>query len=834
MNLSTAEITVTDYSTGGAGTVWTQVIPPGGAYTATALVISPTFMKGTVTGPGLNPKTYPYEITLRPETAIDKAFHLKVTPPDSTPSDGYPYTKLPLYPFVFKQSDATTGPWYYVQNNGGEGTLLPVGDAKIRGFGGWAGGQPWWGITNLQQAMMARLDSFARIQNPSGAGDESAYEIPMEIEYSFRGTGGYVGLAKAYRDYYLRDIDSSLDKLATRATDNTDLFFLKYGTYAYFWADPQATFETLVTTMKGQGIDSVIAMFNLNEDPERLKTPTLENIQAGTSKWIGGKYSTPTPNLFKICDISDWVGKLLLHKNNTTETTVVDADNDNWDQLYTPTAKMYWETGASTPNSGIPYVLNKYGDMRVFYHDTLPQQLGPCVYRVPPNSGTPYVETIQENRTGRQAILDVTHQPFLPLHPYGFVSGSGEGISAWWTVSHLDYWEGGMEESIYADISRSPISEYWAEFADDYFPCDPPPAQCGTDQESWKDQEAESMLENERIPLLALQWHDYVAQTWNWRNSNFVVQSLSWKKDLFNILYCAMPMWHVTDSLWTGHMAEYVASYEKLRAVRQANGFAEMTSHGWLDDVSTRKVQYTDWDSGDRVIVNFDSSNAASGDFPYTDTDGVGINYGSANVPAGGYVMLPYLIAENCETSGTPAGWSNSGNVAWDYATTLLEGAEAVRMIKTGGGRTRFDFADQAEATIYFKLRLSGTTSARIIGGLGANGGTIKQLFQLNSSFQPSFGSATSSATTSAVMLLDTTYDVWLHYRKGTGANGVVDIGFSTDGTRPTSGSNFARLSNCPDTTNAGRLFLGPAAQSTFDSIFDKIRVSPAQIGNRP
>jgi hypothetical protein len=32
-------------------------------------------------------------------------------------------------------------------------------------------------------------------------------------------------------------------------------------------------------------------------------------------------------------------------------------------------------------------------------------------------------------------------------------------------------------------------------------------------------------------------------------------------------------------------------------------GFAEMTGHGWL--TADRLVQFTDWNSGDRVIVNF-------------------------------------------------------------------------------------------------------------------------------------------------------------------------------------------------------------------------------------
>ena len=49
--------------------------------------------------------------------------------------------------------------------------------------------------------------------------------------------------------------------------------------------------------------------------------------------------------------------------------------------------------------------------------------------------------------------------------------------------------------------------------------------------------------------------------------------------------------------------AEYVASYRAIASVRAKIGFAGMTGHGWL--TNDRSVQYSDWDTGDRVIVNF-------------------------------------------------------------------------------------------------------------------------------------------------------------------------------------------------------------------------------------
>jgi hypothetical protein len=376
-----------------------------------------------------------------------------------------------------------------------------------------------------------------------------------------------------------------------------------------------------------------------------------------------------------------------------------------------------------------------------------------------------------------------------------------------------------MEESIYGDIDRHPNTEFQYEFASDTFV---PP---GMDRHNWHDQEVNCLDETARIPLLALQWHNYVAETWNWRDSTFVTASLSWKKDLFNILYSGMPMWHVTSTLWGSHSSEYITSYFKLLPVRQANGFAEMTYHGWDPTVANRAVQYTYWDNGNHVIVNFDGTD-------HTFTDPV---YGPVKVPSHGYTMLPDPVSENCEGTGTPTGWTNSGATPnWDYTGVILEGNQSLFLPATGsvGSSTLVDFADQAEVWVYFKLRLTNTSQGtKTIGGLSQNGGTINQLFQVNTAgLKPSFGGAQTTDGFAA----NTTYDVWLHYRKGTGSNGIVDIGFSTNGTKPTSGTRFAQSTTYTGVNNAGRLFLGTSAHTNFDVIIDKIRVDNSEIGSNP
>jgi hypothetical protein len=846
LDTATAALTVTDKNAVGGNVVWTQYVPMG--FSVPSFVqISGSEFTAHVVGP-----MYYYDIDLRIETSpgLLKSFHLTVTPQDPTPGDGYNYVNLPAYPFMFAQSNGG-GSWYYVQNNGGEGTLMPLvfPNNTIRGLGGWAGSQPWWGVTNLTHAMMARLDSFVQIKNPGmDLSDPSAYAWPLQIEYSFYRTLGYVALAKAYRDYFL-SLPNPPAKLAVRAGANPDLLFLKDSTYAYFWDDAEALFEQLSDTMKTAGLNRVVAMFNLGRpgDPDRLTQAMLDHIAAGGTPWIGGKYCIPTPNLSSICSRpGGWVNDLLL--GNVTEQQILAYNVQHpptagWDQLDTDYSEPYWNTGHCSPTatpscpSGLPYLVDHYGpNLRVIYHDTLPQQLGPSID--PPM----YVQTIDANKTGRQKILDDTHLP--SPNGFGLVAGSGEGISAFWTIPHLDYWEGGMEESTYGDISRHPIEDHCYEFASTGFPCDNGLFVCGdqtpydicndvTHGESWYEEEVKCLDEQARIPLLALQWHDYVAETWNWRNSTFVVSNLSWKKDLFNILYGGMPMWHVTNALWTAHSADYIASYWKLLPVRTANGFAEMTSHGWWSKDPTnfptdRSIQYTDWDNANRVIVNFDSA-----DYKYTNP-----NYGSIMIPSHGYAMLPDPVSQNCEGMGTPTGWTNSGATPnWDY-TPALDGTQSLLLpstIGTAGSSTKIDFGDRPEVWVNFKLRLTATPQGtNTIGGLAPNGISIlSQLFQINkngSLNRLSFG----GAQTAAGVLPNTTYNVWLHYRKGTGSNGIVDIAFSTSATKPTSGSQFAQSTTYTGVNNAGRLVLGTSVNTTFGIILDDIRVAHAEIGNVP
>ena len=211
--------------------------------------------------------------------------------------------------------------------------------------------------------------------------------------------------------------------------------------------------------------------------------------------------------------------------------------------------------------------------MQLFYFDALVVQLAPCLHPEHPS-------TIEENQQARLEILKKTRD-------LGMIVGSGEGICPTWALPGVDFFEGLMSLRTYADTPlRIPAGGYETDLGNSY-----------------QKQAAITLDETRRIPLYQLAFHDYVAGTWVWRDTNYQSTPFARKKDLFNILYGTMPMWHINRRLWESHKADFVASYKSIASVRERIGFAEMVNHGWL--TADRSVQFTDWNTGDRVIVNF-------------------------------------------------------------------------------------------------------------------------------------------------------------------------------------------------------------------------------------
>ncbi|CAN5431074.1 hypothetical protein BH18VER2_BH18VER2_00310 [soil metagenome] len=545
LELSTGDssITVFDKRT---NLTWRQQVELGFKIAPDSLRVTPTSVSCRVSGPG---ELCDLKIELKEGSAA--GFDLTVAVPNEH------YRKLPAYPFHFVAPDKS---WSYVQNTSGEGMLMPLDrPGEINKAYGWSGSQPWWGLTDLERGLAVRLDTFRNPDTRSGPDDSTVYAFPMRLHYDFVTTGGYVALARLYRDYF-RAAHPEMQPLRDRVAKRPPVGMLKDGVYVYFWGDNPADDLKLVTEMKAAGIDRGLAVFYGKHPIDRALFDGIKKLG-----WVPGSYHMPTGNLFRV-GRRGWPNAILTGRMEADKLRRQSGPK-GWERICAKFQLPRWLEKAKG-------LIASYGT-QLFYFDTLVVQLAPCLSQSHPS-------TIEENQQARLELAQETQQ-------LGTVVGSGEGVSPTWALPGLDFYEGLMSLRTYADPNlKIPSGGYDTDLGD-----------------SDASDAALILDEKRRIPLYQLAFHDYVAGTWVWRDTNFQSRPFAWKKDLFNILYGTMPMWHINRQLWESHKADYVESYRAIVSIRSRIGFARMTGHGWL--TPDRSVQYTDWEGGQRVIVNFGS-----------------------------------------------------------------------------------------------------------------------------------------------------------------------------------------------------------------------------------
>ena len=86
--------------------------------------------------------------------------------------------------------------------------------------------------------------------------------------------------------------------------------------------------------------------------------------------------------------------------------------------------------------------------------------------------------------------------------------------------------------------------------------------------------------------------------------------------------------------------------------------------------------------------------------------------------------------------------------------------------------------------------------------------------------------------TTVDALSAGTVYDIWGHYKKGTGLNGVCEVSFATaGGPRPTGENAWAGGTNGHETTNAVSFYIGtkPLDRGTI-AVFDNVQIAATDV----
>lgn len=202
-----------------------------------------------------------------------------------------------------------------------------------------------------------------------------------------------------------------------------------------------------------------------------------------------------------------------------------------------------------------------------------------------------------------------------------------------------------------------------------------------------------------------------------------------------------------------------------------------------------------------------------------------------------------YLRNQNFETATTGYDngetWTTStGSPSPASTATVLLGTQSLSLNSTSTGtRVRSDFGDKDEVWVYFRLQIQGTSPGgdRRIMSISQNGGST-EAYSLFMTSGRALKLNSAGPNTTNVLSLNTTYHIWFHALRNLGTNiGYMEVGFSTDGTKPTSGNSWKELTGLSSTTLCGRIWLGCDQTNTASPyIFDSVLIDDVPIGSNP
>jgi hypothetical protein len=205
-------------------------------------------------------------------------------------------------------------------------------------------------------------------------------------------------------------------------------------------------------------------------------------------------------------------------------------------------------------------------------------------------------------------------------------------------------------------------------------------------------------------------------------------------------------------------------------------------------------------------------------------------NIGSIN-GAGGGGGVSYLLEENFETGVAPSGWTVAGT-GWSWTTAGLQGTYCAQSQEWGAETIYKDFASQTDIYGYFLFKYTSTgTEVELRDSANAMVARVYisstgQIFMGNKDFDgPGWVVNTMTA--------GVTYHIFYHY-KASATAGVLDVGFSTDGTLPALGDNRNQKTTCTVNVAVERLAVVDSGGANTATLYDRMLLLGTQIENNP
>lgn len=275
-------------------------------------------------------------------------------------------------------------------------------------------------------------------------------------------------------------------------------------------------------------------------------------------------------------------------------------------------------------------------------------------------------------------------------------------------------------------------------------------------------------------------------------------------------------------------------------------------SGGWDVDASTTgtdiSATYSSGDGTTSLVYTLGSTvrDAETVDVDYTqpgdgieDNDGTDLtSISSASVINNSTYSGPaYIVSADFEETGTPAGWTASGYsggaVNFDY-TPAISGSQSCRLWNTGTGYYSVvtpQFTGSSGGN-YFAMKINhhivpagNLTFVKFLDASSNDLGGIS--WRYGTSYLAAAPTGGSLVTSSTAMDLDTDYWIMARYIPGTGANAVITVWLSTNGSTWT---QLATSTNGTTTANAAYVKIENNMGPDMGFIIDDARVSTNEI----
>jgi hypothetical protein len=208
--------------------------------------------------------------------------------------------------------------------------------------------------------------------------------------------------------------------------------------------------------------------------------------------------------------------------------------------------------------------------------------------------------------------------------------------------------------------------------------------------------------------------------------------------------------------------------------------------------------------------------------------------------PAGSVVS--YDQEEGFEPTGYTLSWSETGagTLNEDYATSPIVGSQGLQVACSANNAAAFlGFTAASSRYEFFRLRIDSTAAA------GQNFFSFRTTTTARGSvfitsaakLQVQASGGTANTCTDSLPTATNIY-VWVEVISGSGADGILRAGWSTDGTKPTLSATGAKSCASTDgtyTSTYNRAYFGATAGSiTYSLVFDRVIGHTSAVGANP